>query len=66
MEEKAIQSKMEGKDLINIKLKNIYIFLKMILLLKSSTKYVEGKSNNVKKEYQEEPTLLLLCMGENK
>lgn len=38
----------------------------MILVLKSSTKYVEGKTNNVKKEYQEEPTLLLICMGEIK
>lgn len=49
MEENAIQSKTEGKDLINIKLKNMYIFLKMILVLKSSTKYVEGKTNNIKK-----------------
>lgn len=66
MEENEIQSKIEGKDLINIKLKSINIFRKMILVLKSSTKYVEGKTNNVKKEYQEEPTLLLICMGEIK
>lgn len=66
MEENEIQSKIEGKDLINIKLKSIHIFRKMILVLKSSTKYVEGKTNNVKKEYQEEPTLLLICMGEIK
>lgn len=63
---KRMQFKAKQKDLINIKLKYIYIFLKMFLLLKSSTKYVEGKNNNVKTEYQEEPTLLLICMGEIK
>ena len=61
------------KDIINTKFKHT-LFKKRKKKKKdsctykrrSSTKYVEGNTNNVKNEYQEEPTLLLTCVTKNK